>query len=505
MYPINLDYNYQSLFVSFFRAINKHFKPKSISDIENFEKTVYPKLIKEVQANARPRISQNLKLINEHSKRLTSKTIEGLSRKRNFKISRIKLLNLDFIPNIPESAWRKYIRGDADSLAVTNILPESQIKAIIEKNGDLITKKYFNEFENLDTTLIDTLYKDHISKVKNIMLESLKNGESIDTITKKIQAATSISENRARFWATDQSSKFFGQVQKARQTAAGFPGYIWRTQKDKRVRPTHVSRHGMYIEWATSTLNPGDDFRCRCFAEPSFGDDVPDHYQSVREFETRKLEQNFETGAGEIAYKSWYDKLQKEAQASYEAMLAKKVSKQTLKTEQGAPVKGNNKEIVETKNIIGNMGPLTTLEQNEALMTGSPLEIGVIFDGKQRIDIVTSNGKNYIDVENIDLENKILSHNHPEGYPFSFADLKVFITKKLKEIRVITKQYTYSISNPDGSSLNHDEIKKFYDSVYLEAKKEVPNNLSAKDKSIEIQNKQWEKTADKFKFKYNRL
>lgn len=46
--------------------------------------------------------------------------------------------------------------------------------------------------------------------------------------------------------------------------------YIWRTQGDSRVRPSHAANDGRIFAWddPPGTGHPGEDFGCRCWAEP---------------------------------------------------------------------------------------------------------------------------------------------------------------------------------------------------------------------------------------------
>jgi SPP1 gp7 family putative phage head morphogenesis protein len=46
--------------------------------------------------------------------------------------------------------------------------------------------------------------------------------------------------------------------------------YIWRTRDDEKVRPSHSANDGKIFSWddPPPTGNPGDDFGCRCKAEP---------------------------------------------------------------------------------------------------------------------------------------------------------------------------------------------------------------------------------------------
>ncbi len=49
--------------------------------------------------------------------------------------------------------------------------------------------------------------------------------------------------------------------------------YIWHTQGDGKVRPSHAANEGRIFAWdkPPATGNPGEDFGCRCWAEPYHG------------------------------------------------------------------------------------------------------------------------------------------------------------------------------------------------------------------------------------------
>lgn len=50
--------------------------------------------------------------------------------------------------------------------------------------------------------------------------------------------------------------------------------YVWRTTEDDRVRPGHAALDGMVREWSDSP-DPGEDYNCRCWADPYEDDDAP--------------------------------------------------------------------------------------------------------------------------------------------------------------------------------------------------------------------------------------
>lgn len=51
--------------------------------------------------------------------------------------------------------------------------------------------------------------------------------------------------------------------------------YIWRTRNDGKVRPSHAANDGEFFAWdeRPPTGHPGEDYGCRCTAEPYYSDD----------------------------------------------------------------------------------------------------------------------------------------------------------------------------------------------------------------------------------------
>lgn len=143
-------------------------------------------------------------------------------------------------------------------------------------------RKTFNE-ELIDSavrrnvSLINEVYKNYFNDIADIVKTGVLNGDGFATITNKLQAKTNVSLSKAQFWARDQIGKFFGQTTKIRQQEAGIAGYIWRCVGDKRTRDLHLALEGTFHYWNDPPVingrkcHPGDDFNCRCWAEPAFG------------------------------------------------------------------------------------------------------------------------------------------------------------------------------------------------------------------------------------------
>ncbi len=59
-------------------------------------------------------------------------------------------------------------------------------------------------------------------------------------------------------------------LDRQRQQAAGIQEYIWRTEGDDKVRPSHAENDGKTCSWddPPDTGHPGSEANCRCHAEP---------------------------------------------------------------------------------------------------------------------------------------------------------------------------------------------------------------------------------------------
>ncbi|GAF84545.1 unnamed protein product, partial [marine sediment metagenome] len=94
-------------------------------------------------------------------------------------------------------------------------------------------------------------------------------------VTNKGVAVTVSAENHAALIARDQISKLNGQLNKARQEAAGITSFVWETRQDSRVRPAHQALQGRTFTWADGAngIFPGQPINCRCWARAVVGAD----------------------------------------------------------------------------------------------------------------------------------------------------------------------------------------------------------------------------------------
>ena len=122
--------------------------------------------------------------------------------------------------------------------------------------------------------LISSIAEQYHDRVANIIWSALREGKSTKELSEELQNAFNITRNRARLIARDQVGKLYGQLNQARQTSVGIKQFIWRTVRDDRVRDEHRALEGKRFSWAEGAngLFPGQDYQCRCYAEPVLED-----------------------------------------------------------------------------------------------------------------------------------------------------------------------------------------------------------------------------------------
>lgn len=121
--------------------------------------------------------------------------------------------------------------------------------------------------------LISSIPERYHDEVKILVTNALSSGTNVRELTKQLRHRYNLTQNRARLIARDQVGKLNGQLTMLRQTEAGVDGYIWRTSMDERVRETHKAHRGKHYDWdkpPANTGHPGEDYQCRCTAEPDF-------------------------------------------------------------------------------------------------------------------------------------------------------------------------------------------------------------------------------------------
>jgi SPP1 gp7 family putative phage head morphogenesis protein len=396
MYPLNLENQYEKYFERQFIEIAKQIK----NALLKYLRTTKQDALHDSPVDDILRILENLK--EEIGIWISKKTLERY-------------------------IMRYFAHIDAWSRDKTNELLKNMLARLNTAQSSTLTLEMVNLESGLTKTLLERVVRqnvglikllamEHVDGVKQILCNGYIAGKSLTEMTDEIERLTGVNRSRAKFWARDQASKFFGEVTRTRQMNAGIPGYIWRTLKDGRVRDMHASVDGKYFDWKNpphigtdgKAVHPGEDYNCRCWAEPAFG---KEYEQEKREDPLAYLRQN--TREQEIFY--------------HEKVIRNQIN-------------------VETYQVFDKNGRVIGLQHG------------------------TSNVI-YIDVKDLKKwKDCIMIHNHPNGWryapgdprragnSFSLADIKTAFTARLAETRIITPRYRY-IMRIGGRD------KKYFDSA----------------------------------------
>lgn len=101
-------------------------------------------------------------------------------------------------------------------------------------------------------------------------------GQRHETLVSDVQAVLNIGKTRAKLIARDQTVKHNAAANQAQAQSAGITEYTWRTVHDGSVRPMHKALDGLVFRYDNPPItnddgernNPGEDYNCRCQAEP---------------------------------------------------------------------------------------------------------------------------------------------------------------------------------------------------------------------------------------------
>lgn len=132
-----------------------------------------------------------------------------------------------------------------------------------------------DSFSESNVELIKSLTSETFSRIENITQAGVRAGKPVREISQELQAQFKVSRSRANLIARDQVSKLNSNITELRQRQLGVKEYIWRTSNDERVRETHRAHNGKTFAWSdppANTGHPGQDYQCRCWAEPVLED-----------------------------------------------------------------------------------------------------------------------------------------------------------------------------------------------------------------------------------------
>lgn len=144
--------------------------------------------------------------------------------------------------------------------------------------------------------LITSIPDQYLTQVESIVMTNVRAGGRPASIAKSLQQQLGVTERRAKMIARDQTAKVNGDLNRLRQTDAGFPYFQWMDSDDERVRDRHeylaehVTQYGKGVyRWDNPPLSdkgvpiiPGQDYQCRCIGRPVSQEEVDANVKAGR-------------------------------------------------------------------------------------------------------------------------------------------------------------------------------------------------------------------------------
>lgn len=179
-----------------------------------------------------------------------------------------------FTPLRVRSAARRFVQ-QVELFNRSNIGQQAKkIRGIDPTIGESWIDDFVSASVEENVSYITTIPEQYHDRITGVVLQGTKNGQSIPEMATQIRNVYKVSEKRARFIARDQAGSITGQLTERRHRAAGVTKFIWRDSNDIRVRDEHKDFDGKVFSYAEGAgpkkLKPGQDYGCRCTAEPIF-------------------------------------------------------------------------------------------------------------------------------------------------------------------------------------------------------------------------------------------
>jgi SPP1 gp7 family putative phage head morphogenesis protein len=126
-------------------------------------------------------------------------------------------------------------------------------------------------FASENSTIVAGAVETYAQQVHAAVMRAYRDGLGVEDARAAVAERFGVAKSRAAGIARDQVFSLNGNLARDRQTGLGISDYVWRTQLDEKVRPNHASKEGKRFNWnepPSDTGHPGQDWNCRCEAEP---------------------------------------------------------------------------------------------------------------------------------------------------------------------------------------------------------------------------------------------
>jgi SPP1 gp7 family putative phage head morphogenesis protein len=143
-------------------------------------------------------------------------------------------------------------------------------RALRQEIRDAPTGQILRDLLAEQVGLITSLPLDAAQRVHKLTLEGISDATRFEQIVPMILASGDVTVSRANLIARTETARTASVLTQARAEHVGSDGYVWRTARDRDVRPLHKRLEGTYHAWvdppvageAGERAHPGQIYNC---------------------------------------------------------------------------------------------------------------------------------------------------------------------------------------------------------------------------------------------------
>lgn len=150
----------------------------------------------------------------------------------------------------------------ASALGVTLVSNDKGMQALID------------QFALDNARKIQGITQTYATQIADRVGEAVRTGTRHEDLRAELVERFGVAASRATTIARTQIAALYGQTNAQQQKNAGITRFTWRTSHDERVRPEHQALDNEIFEYSAPPAVgiPGEDYNCRCYAEPVLDD-----------------------------------------------------------------------------------------------------------------------------------------------------------------------------------------------------------------------------------------
>lgn len=105
-----------------------------------------------------------------------------------------------------------------------------------------------------NTQLIRNIPAESLVKIRDAVYEAIRSGQSMQSLSVRLNDIFELTEKRAKIIARDQISKLKSDLSRHNDLSHGITMYEWSTCKDGAVRASHEVMQGKICSWLDATI-----------------------------------------------------------------------------------------------------------------------------------------------------------------------------------------------------------------------------------------------------------